>query len=98
MVVVTELPGGGRHANVPLLGLANGCDVGLVDDVAVLTPGSIHWAFVSPTTAVAVGVEGSLLGEGVGHHLGIVPTDDFGQVGHGPVTELDRVPIEDTVV
>ena len=58
-----------------------------------------QWSsIVNPTTAFAVGVGGSLLGEGVGHHLGVVPTDDLGQVGHGPVTELDRVPIEDTVV
>ena len=41
VVVVPELPGGGGHANVPLLGLASGEDVGLVDDLVVFTPGSI---------------------------------------------------------
>ena len=79
VVVVPELPGGGGHANVPLLGLASGEDVGLVDDMVVFTPGSIHWTLLSPPTTVAVGISWPLLREDVSYDLCIVATDDLGQ-------------------
>ena len=97
VVVVPELPGGGGHANVPLLGLASGEDVGLVDDMVVFTPGSIHWALLGPPTTVAVGVLRPLLREDVSYDLCVVATDDLGQAGHGPVAELDCVPVKDTM-
>ena len=95
VVGIPQLPRGRRHADVALSPPPRCCDVGLVDHLVILAPGT-DWTVLNTSSAVAVLVEGALGGQVVGDHLGVVAGYRGGEVGEGAVGELHCVPVEDS--
>ena len=95
VVSVPELPRGGTDAHVLHQGLPLGRHLGLVDDPGVFAPAPFHHANSVLALAVAVGV--LQVDGGWGGDLSIVAGHYFAKIGHGSVTQLHCVSVEDLV-
>ena len=99
VVPVPHFEGVGREADVRGVRLALLLHLGLVQDVGVLAPCPLDWTVDRAPPAVAVAVLGQLALEHLvlAEYLVVVGGDNLGEVGLGPVRELDRVPVEGRV-
>ena len=95
VVVVPTLPVRLGQPSVGLLPLADCRHLRLVDGAGVQASGPLQGAVLRPSSAVAIAVEGPLRWEAVVDHLHVVPSYDLAEVGHGSVTQLDGVAVED---
>ena len=87
VVPVPHFEAVGCEADVRGVRLALLLHLGLVQDVGVLAPCSLHRTVDRAPPAVAVAVPGQLALEGLvlAEHLDVVGGDDLPHVGHGPV-------------
>ena len=87
VVSVPHFEAVGCEADVRGVRLALLLHLGLVQDVGVLAPCSLHRTVDRAPPAVAVAVPGQLALEGLvlTEHLDVVGGDDLPHVGHGPV-------------